>query len=78
MAIYQKTALIGTGLVGPQIGVVLAQGSGEMHVFDKNPEAVDRGACRYSWGTLTNSRATRCSWAVTPTRSVRAFGRATP
>lgn len=42
MAIYQKTALIGTGLVGPQIGVVLAQGSGEMHVFDKNPEAVDQ------------------------------------
>ena len=42
MAVYEKTALIGTGLVGPQIGVVLAQGSAEVRVFDMNAEAVDR------------------------------------
>ena len=42
MAVYERAALIGTGLVGPQIGVVLAQGSGEVHVFDQNAEALDR------------------------------------
>ena len=42
VAVYGKTALIGTGLVGPQIGVVLAQGSTEVSVFDMNAEAVDR------------------------------------
>ena len=42
VAVYGKTALIGAGLVGPQIGVVLAQGSAEVRVFDRNAEAVDR------------------------------------
>ena len=41
MPTYKKTALIGAGLVGPQIAVVLAQGSDEVHVFDRSAEAVE-------------------------------------
>lgn len=42
MAVYRKSVVVGAGLVGPQIGVVLAQGSDAVWVYDQNPEALER------------------------------------
>ena len=42
MSVFGTSALIGLGLVGPQIGVVLAQGSERVQVYDRDPAAVRR------------------------------------
>jgi len=42
LAFFSTSALIGAGLVGPQIAVVLAQGCDEVRVFDQDPISVAR------------------------------------
>ena len=41
MTVFDTSTLIGLGLVGPQIGVVLAQGSKRVQVYDRNPDAAE-------------------------------------
>ncbi len=42
MNVFDDATLIGAGLVGPQIGVVLAQGTGRLRIYDQNPANVKR------------------------------------
>ena len=42
MSVFEKSTLIGLGLVGPQVGVVMAQGSEQVRIFDRDPEAMKR------------------------------------
>lgn len=41
MTVFDTSTLIGLGLVGPQIGVVLAQGTKRVQVYDRNPDAAE-------------------------------------
>jgi len=42
VSVFERSTLIGLGLVGPQVGVVMAQGSGQVRIFDQNPTARER------------------------------------
>ena len=42
MSVFERSTLIGLGLVGPQVGVVMAQGSGQLRIFDRDPAAMTR------------------------------------
>ena len=42
MSVFDHATLIGAGLVGPQIGVVMAQHCGQVKVYDQNPANVQR------------------------------------
>ena len=42
MSVFGTAALVGLGLIGPQVGVVLAQGSQRLKVYDRDPAAAPR------------------------------------
>ena len=42
MTVFGTSTLVGLGLVGPQVGVVLAQGSERLQIYDRDPAAALR------------------------------------
>ncbi len=44
MPIFKKTAILGTGTMGPGMGAVLERAGSETHLFDISTDALEKAA----------------------------------